>query len=90
MTVGRTFYDRAKSAAGRRLLLRVLQRVSQVGVGARCRVSQFAVSKWASGRDRPCARAQGVLLEVYAIPLSAWGELRTRTSRPGGRRRGSL
>ena len=87
MTLGRRFYDRELSKIGRLRLLRLLQLTTATAIAARCRVTQQAVSSWAAGSTRPCARAAAVLEHVYAIPVSAWGEPVTRTSRPGGRRR---
>lgn len=83
MKRGAPVYDRATSAAGRLLLLRVLQRSTADAVAGRCRVDPSRLSRWALGQDRPCARARALLEHVYAIPASACGRAPVPQSEPG-------
>ena len=63
---------------GRRLLIALLQRTKARAVAARCSVQPPAVSKWASGYQRPAPRARRELESNYGIAASLWGESRRR------------
>jgi DNA-binding XRE family transcriptional regulator len=56
---------------GRRLLLRALQTTTQAEVGHRVGVSQYAVSRWASGHSTP---------QSYVLRLAIYRELRIEPS----------
>lgn len=57
---------------GRRCLLAVLQRTSELEVAARVGVGQPAVSKWASGLRTPGDPARQKLEQLYGIARRAW------------------